>query len=106
MTRRTMGRIKHRMSYPRPQELAEKAETAERKEDCSRGTIWTDDEIRWLAENYHRFPGKFCAKHLRRSYQAVRLMMHRIKFGRGKAQDVQKIALRGNVSRPTFVEGF
>lgn len=96
-------RNSHRTSYPRPQELAEQAKTDERKEDCSRGTIWTDDEVAWLAENYHRFPGKFCAEYLRRSPMSIRGMAFRIRHGR-KKQDVGANENSGNVSRSTFLE--
>ena len=89
----------HRTSYPRPQELAEDAQTQERKEDCSRGTIWTDEEVDWLAKNYRRFPGKFCAEYLRRSYNAVRIMVCRMKHGRVKPKTHEKIKYFGNVSR-------
>lgn len=95
-----MNRIKHRVSYPRPQELAEEAQTEERKEDCSRGTIWTDEEVHYLALHYGRFPVKFIAKHLRRSPMSVRIMAFRIRHGR-KKQHADEIRKSGNVSRLT-----
>ena len=92
-------RTKHRTSYPRPQELAENAETDDRKEDCSRGTIWTDQEIAWLTQNYPHLPGRMCAASLRRSENAVRVMICRLKQGR-EPQRLRKTKLiAGNVSR-------
>lgn len=81
--------------------MAEDADTTERKEDCSRGTIWTDDEIDWLRKNYHRFPGRFCAEYLRRSYTAVRIMICRIKRSRN-IQVAERQRDFGNVSRLTI----
>lgn len=57
--------------YPGPHKLAVHASTRSRHEDTDRGTLWTDAELSWLMANFQSRPVDECARHLRRSEQAV-----------------------------------
>ena len=60
------------LSYPAPQLLAKHSPTHGRREDCDRGTLWTDAEVAWLIKNYALLSIDVCASRLRRSANAVR----------------------------------
>lgn len=83
-----------RLSYKRPSRLALHTTTNTRHDDTDRGTLWTQQEIDWLVENYGQSGSEECGRILRRSAQSVRVKIHRIRHGikLGHATTKQRVA--------------